>query len=420
MRFVERAHLDTEPPVTVVVATTPGGDGYQLVTASATRGPLIELATEPDLADALVEFMQAGGRAGGPEAATVTGHWRNGATRSGPAPARSLGAEQSNTSVVVGGTHVLKVLRRLRPGPHPEVEVGLHLARVADSAPAPVPALSGWYELVEPDGTSTTLGIVQELVPGALDGWALVLGGLAADPGELSARLHDLGVAVAELHGALRLSPQGPGNDSQMPSSDGDDHDPAAFGAESLRAAMLTDLSARIDLDAERSGLAGDGRISTVVSELITDIGEDTGVAMRTHGDLHLGQTLLGSNGWMILDFEGEPSRPVTERRLRLSPLRDIAGMLRSFAYAAATHNRTGGTTLARGWEKAARAAFLDGYLASVDPTLLPTSAVSTQRLITLFEVEKLIYEIGYESAHRPDWIDIPMTGLQELVGSRP
>lgn len=147
--------------------------------------------------------------------------------------------------------------------------------------------------------------------------------------------------------------------------------------------------------------------------------GLDTGPVIRHHGDLHLGQTLHTPRGWMIIDWEGEPARSLAERRAKHSPLRDVAGMLRSFSYAAATHARSHGHE-PLGWLAAARAAFLDGYLAAADPTLLPPTAVATARVLALLELEKVVYELGYELANRPDWLAIPAGGLRSLLEGEP
>ncbi|HEX2575685.1 MAG TPA: hypothetical protein VHK88_05000, partial [Aquihabitans sp.] len=172
---------------------------------------------------------------------------------------------------------------------------------------------------------------------------------------------------------------------------------------------------------ADEPGALGDlaGRADDVAAlavALADRLGTDLGAAIRHHGDLHLGQVVLGDDRWVILDFEGEPARPLAERRRRHSPLRDVAGMLRSFAYAAATARRSEGHLLSPGWEPAARAAFLDGYLATVQPELLPASSVATRDLLTLLELEKVVYEIGYELDHRPDWVGLPVEGLRRLL----
>jgi maltokinase len=401
VRAIERLELGASAatgPLAVALVDTEAGDRYQLVQADAAP----DRADTPEVAAALAAWVAAG--VAGPPAPgsgdRLVAHWIGGAL--GHRPARPLGAEQSNTSVAVGGTHVLKVLRRVRPGPHPEVEVGRHLVAVAEAGAAgpldgdvlgaalvPVPRLAGWYELVPGDGGEpTVLGTVHELVAGALDGWELTLSALAADPDALLARLHDLGATVARLHAALA---------APDPSADG-------FGAEPLAPARVAELA------------AADPRLEPLVEA----VGTDTGAAIRTHGDLHLGQTLVAGDGWSVLDFEGEPARSLEERRAHQSPLRDVAGMLRSFAYAAAAHQRATGRRLSPGWEPAARAAFLDGYLATVPPALLPGSAAATRALTTLFEVEKATYELGYERAHRPDWVDIPAAGLARLLEGIP
>jgi trehalose synthase-fused probable maltokinase len=142
------------------------------------------------------------------------------------------------------------------------------------------------------------------------------------------------------------------------------------------------------------------------------------GRRIRDHGDLHLGQALWWEDDWMVIDFEGEPARSLAERRVKRSPLRDVAGIFRSFAYAAAV----GGDAARAGdpldpWQREAREAFLDGYLAEVGQAgLLPSSPAATEELLALFELEKAVYEVRYEAAHRPDWLWIPVAGLSALL----
>ena len=389
---VDELALPTDPPVALALATLADGARYQLVRPGTADGPSRhDAAADPEVATALARFATSPATPAAPLDG-VRG-CAVGSVRLGDAGARPLGAEQTNTSCIVGGTHVLKVLRRVQPGIHPEVEVGLHLATAAD---VPVPRLAGWYELPAPDGDSdgepTVLGVVHELVPAALDGWALVLSSLAGDPGGVLALLHDLGGAIARTHAALARPGDG-------------------FGTEPFATADLWALADRLLADPL---LPDDGH--HLVARAVQAIGDDAGAAIRVHGDLHLGQTLLGSQGWMLLDFEGEPARPVAERRLRSSPLRDVAGMLRSFSYAAAAHRRAEGAPLSPDWEVAARAALLDGYLAVADPALLPASPVALRHLLVLLELEKVLYEVAYERAHRPDWEAIPLTGLAHLV----
>jgi maltokinase len=140
------------------------------------------------------------------------------------------------------------------------------------------------------------------------------------------------------------------------------------------------------------------------------------GRVIRTHGDYHLGQTMLTDRGWVILDFEGEPARSLSERRMKRSPLRDVAGMLRSFSYVSAAAEQLGGTTPASDWEERARSAFLASYYAAVDSSLLPPGQDPTHRLLSVFELEKAVYELRYELNNRPDWVGIPVAGIVRLL----
>lgn len=433
--------LGTAPPITVEIVGFGADRQYQLLrwTDGSTDEPdEPDVADDPVAAGALARFVTTSSAATAPDGATVDATWLPTAAPPGDAPARALGGEQSNTSVVIGGTHVLKLFRRVRPGIHPEVEVARHLASVGDGS-LPVAHLAGWWQLTTPaeantanaaasssatdgsatDETTTALGVVQTFVPGALDGWSLVLSALAGDPGGVLPRLHRLGRALADLHAALAL----PAASVTQAAGDAAD-DLATFGSVPFPA-ELADTIANGTLDAARElELDGDllqalqARIETAADAVRTAATDgDAGAAIRHHGDLHLGQVVWGDQGWVVLDFEGEPGRPLHERRARHSPLRDVAGMLRSLSYAVATLRRTGGNGLSDGWEPAARAAFLDGYLRQMPPTLLPTSPLTTRALVALLELEKAVYEVGYERSHRPDWVDIPLGHLREMTG---
>jgi trehalose synthase-fused probable maltokinase len=141
---------------------------------------------------------------------------------------------------------------------------------------------------------------------------------------------------------------------------------------------------------------------------------------IRIHGDYHLGQTVYGSTDWVILDFEGEPGRPLLERRRKRSPLRDVAGMLRSFAYAASGAALLRGASVPEGWEQAARERFLDGYMAAVDQAILPAGASAIQKVLAIFELERALYELSYELNNRPDWVAIPVACISRLLGLAP
>ena len=139
------------------------------------------------------------------------------------------------------------------------------------------------------------------------------------------------------------------------------------------------------------------------------------GRVIRTHGDLHLGQTMLSPRGWVVLDFEGEPARPLPERRQKRSPLRDVAGMLRSFSYVTAGARCSVAPKRPTDWEDRARERFLVGYQRAVDRSLLPPGQQATEQLLAVFELEKAVYELRYELNNRPDWVAIPVAGILRL-----
>jgi trehalose synthase-fused probable maltokinase len=139
------------------------------------------------------------------------------------------------------------------------------------------------------------------------------------------------------------------------------------------------------------------------------------GRVIRHHGDFHLGQTLWDGGDWVVLDFEGEPARSLPERRRKRSPLRDVAGMLRSFAYAASASSLLRGVEPPTDWEAGARAEFLEGYRSTIDPTLVPSGS-AMDKLLAVFELEKAVYELRYELNNRPDWVSIPVAGILRML----
>ncbi len=315
---------------------------------------------------------------------------------------REIGAEQSNSSFVFGEELVLKVFRRLEPGVNPELE----MLRFLSTRDFPnVAALAGWYEYAG-EIMHATLGILQEYIRDARDGWQLALD----DPSGLAARIGDLGRATGAMHSVL--------------ASDGED---PAFAPEEPSQETLSLLTATIDEQIERvfvdltrgdpamAPIAGRGEEVRERLQHLSHVGVG-GRLIRHHGDYHLGQTLLGDERWIILDFEGEPARPLLERRRKRSPLRDVAGMLRSFAYAASASQLLRGVPAPEGWEERARADFLEGYLEAVEPTLLPAGRPAIEKLLQIFELEKAVYELRYELNNRPDWVAIPVAGIARLL----
>ena len=351
---------------------------------------------------------------------------------------RLAGAEQSNTSILVGDRAIIKLFRLLRDGTHPDVEVTRFLTTRAGFANTPRLIASARFER---DGVQTTAAMMQELVPGARDAWTHALDRardyFAAPKGrDAPNRFVDdarrLGATTRAMHEALASDDDEPGF---APEEVGpDDLERWARRTQQMMRdalALLERVTTRSDFPkgrlAEAQALVRRGdHFLGWIDEIDDSLGDDVGVRIRVHGDYHLGQVLRRADGeFMIIDFEGEPSRTLEERREKTSPMKDVAGMLRSFAYAAATLGMEAGKSLdpatrelrvAR-WERDVRAAFLDGYLAASDDdgALLPEDPANVRRLLALFEAEKAFYELAYELNNRPAWAWIPMRGISKL-----
>jgi trehalose synthase-fused probable maltokinase len=199
------------------------------------------------------------------------------------------------------------------------------------------------------------------------------------------------------------------------------------FAPEEPATEGLSLLTATIDEDIERlfislpddnealAPIAGRGEEIRDRLQMMSHVGTG-GRMIRHHGDLHLGQTLWTPERWVVIDFEGEPARPLTERRRRRSPLRDVAGMLRSFAYAASASQILRSNPVPGDWELRAREAFLDGYFECMEMSLLPTGQRAIESLLGIFELEKAVYELRYELDNRPEWVGIPVAGIERLL----
>ncbi|TMM15789.1 MAG: aminoglycoside phosphotransferase [Actinobacteria bacterium] len=317
---------------------------------------------------------------------------------------RSVGAEQSNTSMVYDDRLIMKLFRRLQPGPNPDVEVTLALDEVGFNhvaAPVAVWRRDPW-----------DLALVQEFLAGGSEGWALALTSLrdlyASDPdtapeaagGDFGDEARRLGEMTAKLHIALA----------------------EAFGRHpSQPDEWARSIQHQLDAVPPSEGVTGPG-----VGRILDDLRAvgDPGLAIRLHGDYHLGQVMRGEVGWYVLDFEGEPARPLAERREVRSPLRDVAGMLRSFQYATALAAEERGPAgqadvagLAVAWEQRNRRAFLDGYGSVGQLSELVPSGPDFEVVLAAFELEKAAYELCYELAYRPAWAHIPRQALDRLRG---
>jgi trehalose synthase-fused probable maltokinase len=319
--------------------------------------------------------------------------------------ARAVGTEQTNTSIVFDDELILKVFRRLEAGINPELEL-LRFLTVHEFAN--IPALGGWYAY-SGRPMDATLGILQRYVSNGIDGWDLALDTMAEGSEEFLQRLHRLGVVTGQMHTLL-------GSDTSDPT----------FAPEEPSAESLGLLTASIDDEIESifvslpeddetlAPIYGRGEEVRERLRLLTQLG-GTGRVIRHHGDFHLGQTLWAEDDWVLIDFEGEPARSLTERRRKRSPLRDVAGMLRSFAYAATATQLLRGVDPPPGWEARAREEFLRGYRSTIEPSLIPSGS-AMDKLLAVFELEKAVYELRYELNHRPDWLQIPVAGIVRML----
>ena len=391
---------------------------YQLVLAQAgpDAGPdagelTLDAATEPDHARALLRAIHDGVELEG-TLGNVSFRHAAGTEIPDPAaaydePVRAIGLEQSNTSVVFGDRVVLKLFRKLDAGINPDLEMVRFLTTAGFANIAP---LYGWYEY-EGEALAATLGIAQRFVSGGRDGWVLALDEIPAAPDRFLDRLSSLGTVTAQMHNTLA----------------GGLSDPA-FSPEEPSAESLGLLAASIDEAFERgfSQLPPDDPRLAPIIDRAQEIRDRVsmrpqlrgGRYIRIHGDYHLGQTLATDAGWVLIDFEGEPARPLTQRRMKRSPLRDVASMLRSFAYATSAVALQRHQTAPSGFEDRARKRFLDAYLAEIDQALLPAGEAQIQSLLSLFELEKALYELQYELDNRPDWVAIPVAGITRLLDS--
>jgi trehalose synthase-fused probable maltokinase len=385
----------------------PASDNWDKgVIAEVDGWTLYDALLDPVHARELLERMRQSSVAPA-EDGTLAFRWTgDSADPNGTDEVRPIGVEQSNSSMVFGDALVLKAFRRLEPGVNPELELLRFLDEHGFEHIAP---LAGWYEY-EGRLVDSTLGILQQYLKGARDGWDLAVSEDGEDPDRLIERLEDLGAVTGRMHSVL-----------------GSDAGDLAFAPDEPTDEGLALITATVDEEIERifkdlpeddesiAPIAGRGQDVRERLGQMSRIGV-AGRVIRTHGDYHLGQVMLTERGWVVLDFEGEPARSLPERRQKRSPLRDVAGMLRSFSYVAAAGEILGTRTMPEDWEERARAAFLEGYFREVDPNLLPPGQESTQKLLSVFELEKAVYELNYEINNRPDWVGIPVASIARLV----
>jgi maltose alpha-D-glucosyltransferase/alpha-amylase len=483
-RFADWALLEADPPLFLCIVEIEFEDetvdryGLLLATAAgesaravmehqhgsvltrlsgAKNGVLYDAMSDEPVAQRVMGIVRRGGsttmRSGALRINYVPGA-ESGLAQTETLRAHVVAREQSNSTVMIGDRYVLKMFRRLEPGDNPDIEVGRTLASRA--AAARVPALAAWAEYESDGAAPISMAMLQQQLASRGSAWeraldevqrfcerALVTQRHRAERGErgapqarqvddtigsYNATVELLGRRTADLHCTMAAV------------------DAEGFGTHPLGSGELEHLSRDMKANARRAVEALSTQLDslppavTAKAKRLLELAprlettfdrlpmlQDTGAGMRIHGDFHLGQALEVEGDFYFIDFEGEPARPISERRMAQSPLRDVAGMMRSFGYAARAgfrvflqnqpDSRPQLEAWIEGWEKEAAAIYLRGYEKQMgDSPLLPSPA-GRAALLRAFMLDKAFYELLYELGSRPDWVDIPLDGLIRLAG---
>jgi predicted trehalose synthase len=389
--------------VPLTTRSVPLADREAALVARTDAGYVYDGPQDPAFARALLELVAAGATAR-PDGARADGEPAVPIRLPDELPSRVLRGEQSNTSIIYdlltadgrGIPVICKLFRVLHPGENPDVVLQTAIAGAGSSR---VPLSLGhvtaeWDDAGLPSGTAVGhVAFVQEFLPGTEDAWRVATRAVAEEH-DFTAQARDLGAATAEVHAVLASAL------------------PTAEATPDGVAKIIASMRRRLALAAAEVPAVAD--LAERIDDVYAQAADAPWPAMqRVHGDYHLGQVLLvPERGWVLLDFEGEPLRPMTERALPDSPLRDVAGMLRSFDYAAGSYETVHGQGSARAWAAATREAFLEGYIRVSGRDIRTDSTV-----LAAFELDKAVYEALYEVRNRPDWLPIPVEAVRRLAG---
>lgn len=339
-----------------------------------------------------------------------------------------LGGDSTNTLLRVehaGQTMVVKLLRQCRPGIQPEVEVGMFFA--CQARWNAIPRFLGWLEYTSANGESTAIATIHDFTPGCTTAWdhlapRIARGGLAgSDRIEILDTVRALGRTTAEMHQALASRPEiaaftpivAGTTDRQAEADRMLAHASEVFG---LAAARLPTLPA--SAAALRQVLANRDRFSAALLQLTTI--SDWGAMIRVHGDYHLGQLLLHppQKKVTVIDFEGEPGRALADRRRKTTALKDVAGMCRSFDYLLRHSARIGAATYRPDHLCLLEETFLDAYhTVARDSAWWPTDTTNAAALLSIYKLDKALYELAYELQNRPAWVEVPLAALIAHIG---
>ncbi len=366
----------------LLVAYRPAGAGGPTLVGTVTLGgqafDVSDAPGDPDAMAAVLTAVRTEARHGPSGRGQVQVHVAHPLPEGDGTP-RVFTGEQSNTNVMFGTTALLKVFRKLEPGPNLDRELTERLLRAGVHD---VPLLYGWVDVDTDDGPPDDLMMLTELLPDPVDGWELATAAVQAGD-DFVEEAAALGQALGQVHAALadgNLTVSGDEVADQM-------HSRLTAAVQAAPALAPYENALRSTFDALR------GRALS---------------AQMVHGDFHLGQTLRTAHGWRIIDFEGEPMKSMAERRRPDSPLRDVAGMLRSLSYATSAASDPASAAVTD-WQQSAREAFLNAYRGTA-------GCSDDERVLAAYEADKATYEVVYETRNRPDWVPIPLGAIATLT----